>query len=129
MAKERYTVKKILEAIPGTGGIVFIVAQKLGCRRETVSIKKSKSKVLQEAFEQERESMLDYAEAELFEKIRQGDNTMIIFFLKTQGKHRGYVERSETKDVSDPNRFAKQFAEMSKEDQQIWVKKVMSLLK
>ena len=30
-----------------------------------------------------------------FERIQNGSDTMIIFFLKTQGKKRGYIERSQ----------------------------------
>ena len=42
-----------------------------------------------------RESMLDTAEATLYDKIAAGDTTALIFFLKTEGKSRGYVERQE----------------------------------
>ena len=42
-----------------------------------------------------RESALDEAESELMKLIRAGNLTAIIFFLKTQGKSRGYSERSD----------------------------------
>lgn len=36
---------------------------------------------------------LDFAEDMLNIKMQQGDSAAIIFFLKTKGKHRGYVEK------------------------------------
>ena len=37
---------------------------------------------------------LDFAEEDMLNiKMQQGDSTAIIFFLKTKGKHRGYVEK------------------------------------
>ena len=36
---------------------------------------------------------LDFAEDMLNIKMQQGDTAAIIYFLKTKGKHRGYVEK------------------------------------
>jgi len=42
-----------------------------------------------------REKMIDNVESKLYSKALDGDTTAMIFFLKTQGKGRGYVERQE----------------------------------
>jgi len=52
-----------------------------------------------EAYKEKVESVgdiaLDFAESELFKQIKEGNITGVIFFLKTKGKKRGYIERSE----------------------------------
>ncbi len=50
---------------------------------------------LEQAVIEGRNSRLDFVEGKLDQKIDGGDTTAIIFFLKTQGKSRGYVERQE----------------------------------
>jgi pyruvate/2-oxoacid:ferredoxin oxidoreductase alpha subunit len=54
-----------------------------------------------EAFKKKVDSIqdiaLDYAESQLHKRIKEGSDTAIIFYLKTKGKNRGYVERQEIK--------------------------------
>lgn len=89
-----YTKKMVRDAISGSGGIMFAVAKKLGCKWETAKKYVDKFK-LQEEMNYEKEVMLDMAENKLFKNIQDGDNASIFFFLKTQGKERGYIERQD----------------------------------
>jgi len=43
------------------------------------------------AHEHQKEVWIDYAESKLQQKIAEGDTNAITFFLKTQGKRRGYT--------------------------------------
>jgi hypothetical protein len=53
------------------------------------------AEMVDDAQAQAREAFVDMCERKLAENASKGDNTAIIFSLKTQGKARGYQERSE----------------------------------
>ena len=44
---------------------------------------------------EEEEALLDFAETMLFKGIKDGKTAELIFYLKTKGKKRGYIERTE----------------------------------
>jgi hypothetical protein len=48
------------------------------------------------------ETTVDFVESQMFKKIKSGDKgseALMIFYLKTKAKHRGYIEKQEL-DVS-----------------------------
>ena len=87
------TNKKIIEAFLNTGGIVSKAALKLGVSRQAVYSRIQKSEELAKEQQSAKETALDLAEDKLLSNIKAGDNTCIIFYLKTKGKGRGYDER------------------------------------
>lgn len=72
--------------------------------RHTVYAWIETSDELKQALKDARESMLDTAEGVLYDKVQAGDLTAIIFFLKTQGKNRGYFEKVDVGIISDIER-------------------------
>lgn len=77
----------------------------LNVERKTLYEWINKSPKLQAMINDANESMVDFTETKLIEKINEGDLTAIIFHLKTKGKNRGFVDRSEVtgKDGKDLN--------------------------
>jgi hypothetical protein len=76
-------------------GNVAAIARKFGVSRGTIWNRVQESSTLRAAFEDARESMIDNAESTLYKEVLDGNMTAIIFFLKTQGRQRGYIERQE----------------------------------
>lgn len=92
-AHYKFTPEQVIRAIKGSGGFVTEIARRLGCARSTVYTYRKRYPEVQQAFHDEREAQLDFAESALLNQIKDGNIAATIFFLKTQGKHRGYIER------------------------------------
>ena len=86
---------QVAAALKKTSGIVSMAARTLGCERGTVYDYIKKYPEVQTAFDESREVMLDLAESKLFQAVNDKAGWAICFFLKTQGKSRGYSERRE----------------------------------
>lgn len=95
MAVERYTTQQMINAIRQTRGLVTVAARMLGCDPNTVRNYIRRHPTVAQALEEERERMTDLAELALFNRIQAQDAWAVCFYLKTQGKGRGYVERQE----------------------------------
>jgi hypothetical protein len=97
----RYKADQIAQAITDANGILSLAARNLGCSRTTLYKYVKKYATVQEALEEARETNIDFVESSLMKQIKKGNVTAMIFFLKTQGKHRGWVERQEVAGVKD----------------------------
>lgn len=95
MATDRFTAQQVADALTQAKGFVSVAARNLGCADNTVRNYMERYAVCKQAVTDARESMIDIAEGRLYQNINSGDNTAIIFYLKTQAKHRGYIERYE----------------------------------
>lgn len=89
------SILAIEKAIREKRGNLAAAARLLGVSRYTVYKRLEKSQRLQRALSEARETMLDNAETTLYDEALNGNTTALIFFLKTQGKSRGYTERQE----------------------------------
>jgi hypothetical protein len=92
----KYTAEQMADAVKKGKGILAAAATSLGCTRQTVAAYIERYPTVKAAHDEARESTIDFVESRLLKNIDSGDTTAMIFYLKTQGKRRGYVERQET---------------------------------
>ncbi len=99
--RAEFTQVQVAGALTAASGLVTSAARRLGCNPKTVYRNIERFPALRDVLTEARESSIDLAESKLMEAIKAGNLTAIIFFLKTQGKSRGYSERSEFGHTTD----------------------------
>lgn len=87
--------KKMLEALESTMGVVTPACKKCGIYRSTYYRWLDEDPEFKQAVDDVGNVAIDFVESKLFSQVQSDNITAIIFFLKTKGKHRGYVERAE----------------------------------
>jgi len=87
--------KALIEAMEEYHGIVSDACKSVGISRGTYYKYLNDDSEFKQAIDEIEGVVLDYVESELFKKIKSGDTGCIIFYLKTKGKKRGYIERAE----------------------------------
>lgn len=93
--KPHYTAEQMIAALQETKGMVFLAAKRLGCSYQTVLNYCERHPTVQAARSAERGEMVDTAELKLWQAIQDREAWAIAMTLKTIGKDRGYVERTE----------------------------------
>ena len=93
--RARYTIEDVVDALEKTQGYVSKAADVLGCTTQTLYNYRDRHEDVAQAWIDIKERRHDFVEDALMRRIKESDTTAIIFYLKTQGKARGYVERVE----------------------------------
>jgi hypothetical protein len=104
MNKQNPTLKKaMIDALEKSLGIVTTACKKVGINRSTHYDWIKEDEEYRDAVNGIEDIAIDFAESKLHSQIDKGDTTATIFYLKTKGKKRGYIERTEYQiDVEKP---------------------------
>jgi hypothetical protein len=91
----------MLDALERSLGIVSTACEKAGISRQTHYNWLKDDPEYKEAVRAIEERTIDFAESHLHALIKDKNPAATIFFLKTKGKNRGYVERQEI-EINEP---------------------------
>ena len=101
MDKTEQHKKAMLDALEKSLGVVTSACKSVGVGRTTHYLWMDTDPEYKAAVEELSGVAIDFAESQLHKQIKEGNSTATIFFLKTKGKHRGYIERQEIQTTSD----------------------------
>ena len=87
--------KQIVEALEKSLGVVTTACKQTGVNRSTFYEWYNKDEEFKKAVDSIGDIALDFAESQLHKQIKDGNTPATIFYLKTKGKRRGYIERQE----------------------------------
>ena len=91
-----------LKALQETGGIISAACQKVNIHSRNTVYKWMKDEKFKAVVDEVNETNIDFVESKLMTLISQDNPTAILFYLKTRGKKRGYVETIENQITVNP---------------------------
>ena len=97
--------EQIIEVFRKKGCNISATCSALGISRQTYYRWLKGDEDLAIDIEDSKEAVIDNVESQLLSAINDGNITAIIFYLKTRGKSRGYVERSEISGINGQKLF------------------------
>lgn len=87
--------KKMLQALESTLGVVTGACKRVNIARQTHYRWMKEDPEYAEAVKAIDDIGIDFAESQLHSLIASGNVVAVLFYLKTKGKKRGYIERHE----------------------------------
>ena len=101
MTKTDTHKRAMIEAMEKSLGIVTSACKVVGIARQTHYEWMKKDEDYKSAIEAVADIAIDFGESPLHKLIKDGSPAATIFFLKTKGKKRGYIERQEIETTGD----------------------------
>lgn len=95
MNKKEQHKKALIQALEQSLGVVTSACKKVGIGRTTFYKYLKEDEEFKKQVDDISDIALDFAESQLHKQISDGNTTATIFYLKTKGKNRGYIERTE----------------------------------
>jgi len=95
MNKTEHHKKALLEALEKSLGVVTTACKKVGVGRTTYYDWYNNDSEFKKQVDDLQNVALDMAESQLHKQILDNSVPATIFYLKTKGKKRGYIERQE----------------------------------
>jgi len=96
MDESRHIKKEsILKALESSLGVVTVACKSADVPRSTYYKWLNEDEEFAKSVKDIENIALDFGESQLHKQIGDGNTSATIFFLKTKGKRRGYIERSE----------------------------------
>jgi hypothetical protein len=99
---EQLKKEQLLTALEKSLGIISTACDNVGISRTTYYKYYNEDEGFKTQVDDISEIALDCAESQLFELIKEKNITAIIFYLKTKGKKRGYIEKPTIEDRQQP---------------------------
>ena len=85
----------LIDAMESCHGIVSDACKSVDVSRVTYYKYLKEDEEFKKSIDEIEGVVIDFVEGKLFKLIEKGDVAATLFYLKTKGKSRGYVERSE----------------------------------
>jgi hypothetical protein len=109
----RQNKKLLLEALEKTLGVVSTACKLANVSRGVFYEYYNKDEKFRQQVDEIEQISIDFAESQLLKQIKGGNTTATIFYLKTKGKARGYVEKQEV-GLTGENPFLEAMKEASR---------------
>ena len=114
--KTQHNKKALIDALEKSLGVVTSACKSVGLNRSTYYDYYNSDPEFKKSVDELSNIALDFAESNLHKQIKDGNTSATIFYLKTKGKKRGYVERQEITGVEGTKLFEVEILKNDKED-------------